>query len=236
MPDNELNTPESVPRVVDVATGEGQPNVGGNDTSVVVGLAEVVNRALGTTFQDDASAYKGLENTAKDRGKLGKYRPLIEQLEATKGGEFQALKVMEQLINQPNNNPVAPQPAAPQPQPQAPSVDTSNFVSRDQYERDLWYGTHKELVEYAPILDALKTSNQGKSYDEVAQLPAFKTFYEKATAAENLQNQRQPLVSSNRVYSNAPSEERMKDFEEAKKTKDWSGFLRKYKGFDLMSE
>lgn len=214
MEDNnkELNTPDnSVPRSVDVAEGEG----GGND-SVVKSLAEVVNHEWGTNFKDDAAALKGLQDNAMFRGKLGKYRPFIEKLETTRGGENQALKYMEDITKD-EVKPVAPQ--------SAPSIDPAGFVSKDQYERDVWFSKNPAYAPYEELVSALKVANPGKSYDEVKELPALKTLVDKANEADEIKNARQPLTSSSRVYANQPAEKRAEAWKQAKETKDFGKFV-----------
>lgn len=222
--EKELNTPETVPGASDVSAAEGK----GNDASTV-GLAELVNREWGTSFKDDAAALEGLRNN-RISGKLGKYRPFIEKLEIALGGEKQALTFMEQNTNQDPAS-QAPQPAA---TPVAPSSDT--FVSKTQYERDMWLASHNDVRDFMPILDALRTTNPGKSYDELMEMPAFKSIYDKAKEADDLKNSRQPLTSSSRVYTQTPNADYDKDFEETKKSKDpdrWARFMSKHKSFQL---
>ncbi len=222
----ELNTPDTtVPRVeMDVPTGEGV----GNDASKVVSLAELLNQEWGTQFKDDATALKGLKDN-RLAGKLGKYRPYIEQLESTRGGENQALKYMENIINQPE----APQTPA---SPATPAVDANKFISKEQYERDMWLSKNPTLADYAPVLDALKATNPGKSYDEVKELPAFKMLFDKASEADEMKNNRAPLTSSSRVVNTTPNADYDKAFAEAKTSKDperWAKFMAKNKSFSI---
>jgi len=212
----ELNTPDNnaVPRApTDVRAGEGD----GNDS--VKSLSEVVNQAWGTNFKDDASALKGLQENAVFRGKLGKYRPFIEQLENTRGGENEALKFMEDITKQPEQAPASQQPAT----AQQPSSD--QFVSKEDYQKDLWFAEHADYKPHKTIVEALKKANPEKSYEEIVELPDFKSLFSAAKEAESFKNSRQPLTSSTRVYTEQPGQKDADAFAAAKKSRDFGSYL-----------
>jgi hypothetical protein len=174
-------------------------------------LADVVNQQWGTSFRDDASALQGLKDNAAMRGKLGKYRPFIERLEA-RGGEQAALKIMEDITKD------QPAPQAPAPQP-APAPDA--FVSKEQYERDIFFSQNPSLQPHQELLGALRAANPGKSWAEVRELPAFRPVLE----ADDLRNSRTPLVSSPRVVTPPSPEQKAEGLKAAIASKDVGTYL-----------
>jgi hypothetical protein len=212
---NPLDT--SVPPAPDVSAGEGERNE--ESGANVANLYEVLNAQLGTNYASDDDALKGMKETRSYVGKLGKYRPLIEQLESTKG-EQEALHFMENIINE--------QPAEVTPEPK---VDTEQFVPRSQYEKDTFFSGKSYTAEQFQILEALKATNPDKSWGEVAELPAFKSVIE-AQAGEGTSA---GLGSSQRINAGT-SEDYQKEFEAAKATGNWLPFLEKYKGIKLETQ
>lgn len=212
----ELNTSDdSVPQAVDVAAGEGEEN-----DSSVANLYEVVNQTWGTNFQTDEDALKGLKETKKHVGKFGKYVKVIEQLETLKGGESEAIKLMEELTKEPT------QEAA-----ERPRNDNGQFVSKDEYERDIFFSKQSFDEDTRTILNALKGANPDKSWDAVAELPAFKSVYEAKKARDEAENSKQPVTSSSRISAGDTTYEQ--DFALAKATGNWGAFLEKHKGVKL---
>lgn len=176
---DEINNQETLADGVDVASADG----GGNDSEVVK-LKDLLSEALGRQFPTDEAALKSVKDTQAYVGKVGKVKPLIEQLEAKYGGEA---KVLEMLKNMTESNP----------QETAKQTD-SNFVSKQQYETDNYFSQHPELQPYREMLEALGAKN-GKTMAEAAELPAFKGVFEKAKNYDDQQKSKSVLHTNPRI-------------------------------------
>lgn len=154
------------------------------DQSEVANLKDVLSQALGKEFADDESALKSVKDTFSYVGKVGKFKHYIDALVEKTGGDDNAQKYMEQILEQ-----------AGQPQP---AVDESKFISREQYEEDKFFAKNGELEEYREILVPLAKAS-GKSLHEVAQDEKFKGLLEKAQAGDAYEKSKTVLSSNPRL-------------------------------------
>jgi len=98
--------------------------------------------------------------------------------------------------------------------------DPDSFVSRDEYNRDMFYKDNPELAPYKHILgdkpeEALKDEKTKETLDKLSA-------YDKAVNSKSVIHSNARTVDQNSDYN--------KDFEQAQKTGDWSSFLSKHKG------
>lgn len=163
---------------VDVASADG----GGSDSEVVA-LKDIMSKELGKNFATDEEALKAVKDTFNYVGKVGKYSPYIEKLEAQKGGEANVTKLMEQLTN---------------PQPEVKPEGNPQFVSKQQYETDTFFAKHSELEPHRELLEALSTKH-GKTLGETSELPAFKSVFEKVQAHDAGEKSKSVLHTNPRI-------------------------------------
>jgi hypothetical protein len=191
---------------------------------------EVANELLGKNYPSNDSAVKSLKDTFGAVGEYGKFQPFIQKLKETKGGEDAVLKIMENLTTETPAPVVQPQ-AAP-----APQVDPATFVSKEQYEEDMWFASHQDAASLKTVIKAVKKET-GKSFDEVLELPEIKPLMEsKKTSAEN-------DASRSVIHSNASVQEVSSDYakdlegiqsaHKAGTTPNYVEFLAKHKGIKL---
>jgi hypothetical protein len=117
-------------------------------------------------------------------GKVGKYKPQIDKLESKFGGEKGLQTFMENAIQE-------------QTQAAQPSVD-SNFVSKEQYERDNFFSQNPSYAEHRPIIDAMQKAT-GKSLKEVVDLPELKSVLEKVKGYDENQKSKSILHTNPRL-------------------------------------
>lgn len=187
---SEDNPSKTVPDGQGVSPTEGSENANSPSISLK-DLAE----ATGKTFQKPEDAIKAIKDTKDYVGKVGKYQPYIEKLEAKHGGEKGVQKFMEDVLN--GAQPQAQQPQAQQAQPQ---VDSSKFVSREQYETDTFYAQHPELQPFRTVIDSVKQST-GKPLTEVVTLPDVKGLVEKASKFDEQEKSKSVLHTNPRLGS-----------------------------------
>jgi hypothetical protein len=80
----------------------------------------------------------------------------------------------------------------------ADNVDTSKFISKEQYEQDMFYSKNPQLEEYKDILKGLATAN-GVSVSEAANLDSFKKMFEKTSAYDSSQKAKSVLETNPRL-------------------------------------
>ena len=172
--DNEINTEETITT---------DSSVGGEtaDSKDVVSIHGFLSKELGKDFKDDESAIKAVKDTFKYVGKVGKVLPLMEKLQTKFGGENQALEQLNKIImdEQPKDN--------------------GNFVSKEDYEKDMFFSKNPEHEENREIINALRLANSDKSLKEIVELPAYKNIFDKASAYNKSEKSKSVLVSNPRL-------------------------------------
>jgi len=156
------------------------------ESTEVANLKDILGNALGKDFADDESALKAVKDTFAYVGKVGKFSKHIDALVAKTGGDDNAQKYMEQLLETADQR------------SEAPRVDESQFISREQYEQDKFFAKNSELEEYKDILVPLAKAT-GKPLSEMVDDPAFKSLYEKAKAGDTYEKSRTVLSSNPRL-------------------------------------
>lgn len=147
----------------------------------VVNFHEVVSKLLGKDFKDDDTAQKAIKDTFSYVGEFGKARPLLKQLEDKFGPDY--INKMADAVNAP--------------QEQKP-VDTSNFVSKDELAVRDFLSENPALKPHKTVLEAL-SKQTGKPLNEVAQLPEFKTLFDKASKFDEGEQSKSVLHTNSRL-------------------------------------
>ena len=170
--------------------GDDVTSPGGNksDDLDVAEIKHVLGEALGKEFPDNETALKSVRDTFSYVGKVGKFQPILEQLQSKWGGEHQVVQALEALLKE----------GAPSPQSKRQDIDPEKFVLREQYEADNWYVKNSQYEPHRNLIEALKKS-EGKTREEVTQLQEFKDLYDKAIAHDVAEGKKSVLHSNQRV-------------------------------------
>lgn len=88
-------------------------------------------------------------------------------------------------------------------------IDTSQFISREQYEKDMFYSQNPELnkKEVRTVLDAMAKAN-GVSVKEVAESEDFKSLFGKVKGYEESQSIKTVLETNPRIAAQQDSFQR----------------------------
>lgn len=92
------------------------------------------------------------------------------------------------------------------------AVDTSKFISKEQYEQDMFYSKNPDYSkpEIKEVLTSMAKA-QGKSVSEVAQSDAFKSIFEKVNGYEQTQKLKTVLGSNPRIAGQADKLQQLRD-------------------------
>lgn len=82
---------------------------------------------------------------------------------------------------------------------QTNGIDTSKFISREQYEQDMWYSKHPEYADNKEVISALAQTKGTNNLDEVVKDSAFSSLFEKAKKTDELERAKSVLVSNPRI-------------------------------------
>jgi len=183
-----LNPEDTLPGGEDIAPSDGQ-----GSESEVVELKDILKSALGKEFPDNESALKSIKDTYSFVGKAGWYKKAVDAVATAKGlDEKGAVKyIMENL-------PQEPLPQTPAPQVEQPAVDQNKFISREQYENDMFFSKNPDLEPHRALLSDLQKATN-KSLSEVVQSDAFKGIYDKAKAHDEFKKSKSVLMSNPRL-------------------------------------
>lgn len=155
-------------------------------------LHEVLNEALGTTFKSPEDAVLGLKNTQSYVGKLGKYQKAVEAVVNAKGiSEDAAVKFIMDTVETKEETKV-------ETKVEEPKVDTSKFVSREEFDKTLFFKDNANLAPYAEILNALAAST-GKPLAEAAKSETFQQLVTAKEAQDESEKSKSVLTSSPRL-------------------------------------
>lgn len=145
---------------------------------------EEINTILGKDFKDADTALKSVKDTFNYVGKAGQLNEtmskLTNELGMSEDGVISALQNLKQ--------------------PAVPEVDPSKFISKEQYDTDMFYKDRTDLEPYRGVLDAL-AFKEGKTLGEVAESDTFKAIYEKASGFDEIQSKRSVLETNPRLNS-----------------------------------
>jgi hypothetical protein len=150
--EEERNLPEGDAAVLEApATDTGNAAKDGE-----VGLVEAINKVTGRNYKNDEEALKGIEETTKYVGKVGKYKSVIEQIEKTYGGETKATEVLKGLAETPDK--------------------TAKLVEEiEALKEESFYAKNAKYEAYKPLISALR--KEGQSLEEIVNSDAFKVAF-----------------------------------------------------------
>lgn len=173
----------------------------GNGTDPVVELKDALNQVLKKppekAFKTNEDALKAVKETFDYVSKAGWHKKAVDAVAKAKGlDEKGAVKfIMENLTETKQEAPVAPAPAE---KATTETVDPNKFISREEYDREMFFGKNQDYTPYKDIITGLQKST-GKPLDEVVQLPAVKTLFEKAKAYDETEKAKSVLMSNPRL-------------------------------------
>lgn len=86
--------------------------------------------------------------------------------------------------------------------PEAPKIDETKFISREQYEQDMFYSKNAQYdkPEIKNVIDSICKS-QGKSPRDVVESETFKTIFDKVRGYEETQNSKSVLATNPRLVA-----------------------------------
>lgn len=141
---------------------------GGDGTQDPKGLHVVLKEVVGKEYADENAAREAIKETFSYVGDIG---GLVKEVMQEKGvNRTQAVDFIKGQLSQ---------------KPQ--TVDSSKFVSRDEFAEATFFSDHPELKEYKDIVQTFKKANPDKSLDEVVAMPVFKQWHEAALEAKQKQ-------------------------------------------------
>jgi hypothetical protein len=133
-----------------------------------VSIKDVLGQTLGKQFTSDEAALKAVKDTFSYVGKK-----IDPQQAGQAAGQTSANK-------------------------EADKLDTSKFISREQYEQDMFYSKNPQLEEYKDILSGLAVANN-VSVSEASNLESFKKMFEKTSAYDSSQKAKSVLETNPRL-------------------------------------
>lgn len=169
------------------------PGAGADD---VVAFKDVMNEALGKQFPDDESAIQAVKDTFSFVGAKQELNSVLANVKQKYGvDDAGAVKKVNEMIAgltaQPKD---AAQPPAPTP--------AGNYVTREDYERDLFYSQHPELDEASrKLISGLKASPEykDKPYSDILASEALKPILDKVKAYDEGEKNKSVLQSNPRI-------------------------------------
>ena len=174
---DELN-PGSLPEGTD---GQTVP-AGGDPNQSSESIKDVLSKTLGRQFASDEAALKAVKDTFSYVGM--KPQDAVKKM-ATDPLFANDIKNLFSDGSAPENK---------------PSVPTGNgeFVSKAQYEEDMFFSKKPEYDEYRDLLRGLASAN-GQSLAEAANSDSFKKVFEKAQAYDTVQKSKSVLETNPRL-------------------------------------
>lgn len=194
----EVITPNTVPDGEDVTPAEGKSA----DDSI--SLQELATH-LGKDFKDVDSALKSIKDTFSYIGRQDEIRNAVKEMVKRTGTDERAvLSTIEKIMSQGNQNDevvtpteVAPQPATPEAKP-----NTDGFVSRAQYEEDMFFNKKPEYETIKGILKPIKNSSdeyKAMSWSDFVQTEQVKELHETYNGYNELKGSRSVLETNPRL-------------------------------------
>ena len=178
--------------------GAVNPPADGNGTeSNVVELKDILNQALGKegekAFKDNETALKSIKDTYTSHSKLGWYKKAVDAVAQAKGfDEKQAVNYIMETLTQEKP------PVVEAPKSQEPAVDPNKFVSREEYDREMFFSKNADYEPYKEVMTNLQKAT-GKSLNEVAAMEPVKALFEKAKAHDATEKTKSVLMSNPRL-------------------------------------
>lgn len=142
----EVITPETLSDAPQLSAADGN----GADRTGSISL-EALSGILGKDFQDVDSALKSVKDTYSYVGSQAKYREEVANLATALGTDEQGvLSTIKNLMDGINNSAPAPEPAV------AAQNNQEGFVSKEQYQADMFFSKNENIAEIREELSVLK--------------------------------------------------------------------------------
>lgn len=175
---NEDLNPGSLPE-----GGDGQdPTAGGEPNQTPVSVKDVLSSTLGRQFASDEAALKAVKDTFSYVGM--KPQDAVKKM-ATDPLFANDIKNLFAEGTTPENNPSA-------------NATNGEFVSKAQYEEDMFFSKKPEYEPYKDLMRAISKS-ENKPLGEVAGSDTFKSVFEKAQAYDTVQKSKSVLETNPRL-------------------------------------
>lgn len=188
----DVTTPESLSDDVDVASADGE-GAASEQVSEQVSIKDILGKELGKTFESDEAALKSVKDTFSFVGKAGKARQALDVIKNTYHvDEEGALKIME------NIKPSEPQKVEQTQSPNEESeqkIDTSKFVSREEFETQMFYKDNPDAIPFKKVINAISKS-EGLSPSDVWQQEDVQQLVSKAKAYDESESSKSVIMSN----------------------------------------
>ncbi len=129
-------------------------------------LHEAAGKILGKEFPDVASAAKAMKDTFGYVGKAGEAIKLVESVMTAKS--FKTPKEAYDFIN------ASLQPPKEVVKEEKQEIDTSKFVSREEFDKKDFYANHPELKGHEKLVETYVKANPGISRDDILKMDDVK--------------------------------------------------------------
>lgn len=134
-------------------------------------LHEAAGKILGKEFPDMASAAKAMKDTFGYVGKAGEAIKVVETVMANKG--FKTPKEAVDFITTSLQAPPKVEPV----KEEKPVIDSSKFVSREEFDKKDFYSNHPELKGHEKLVETYAKANPGTSRDDILKMDDFKEAF-----------------------------------------------------------
>lgn len=152
---------------------ENQENLTSEQLAEIEGkpLHEAAGMILGKEFPDTASAAKAMKDTFGYVGKAGEAIKIVETVMTSKG--FKTPKEAVDFINTSLQTPPKADPVKEEKQ----EIDTSKFVSREEFDKKDFYSNNPQLKGHEKLVETYVKANPGTSRDEILKMDDFKEAF-----------------------------------------------------------
>lgn len=182
---------------------------GDNVSEETISFHELVNKELGTNYVDAPAALQGLKQTKDYVGRVGQVMPFFDKAKEKGIPTSKLFEAMDTIINAQEQKV----------EPVVQKIDTDQFVTKDELNRQLFYKDNPQYQPYQELIDATAKA-QGVTADKVVSSDAFKPFFEKAKGFEEIEKTKSVLQTNQRLGVASDSFTKAAD---AAKTGDMSG-------------
>lgn len=176
------NPSETITGAAQLTATDGAENV----SEETVGLAEFVNKELGTNYKDDEAALAGLKQTKDYVGRVGQVMPFFDKAKEKGIPTSKLFEAMDQTLN----GQVPPQ--------VQPVAEPSNYVTKDELSRQLFFKDNPQYQPYEAIIDAMAAQNK-VAPREVVESDQFKSLFDKAKGFDEVQKSKSVLQTNSRL-------------------------------------
>lgn len=193
---------------------DSQPGADGSataDNSNVSNSAvlEAINSATNRSYKSEEEALKGIQETVSYVGKVGKYKNIIEAIEAANGGEAGAIEALKKV----SNNTTA--------QPNSNNDDIRSELEALREEN--FFIANSELASQKELIKRLR--KPGQSLNDV--ISENKDILDQLKTSVESQQSKSIIHSNSRTV--VEDSDYQADMKKAKETGNWAEFISKHK-------